>query len=71
MIGGVVTAANRLEQIVLYRKYWNIPGTHVDIDALVTMAETIEEIRNIFRKVLLRCREKNIKLARHKLEFGT
>ena len=26
---------------------------------------------SIFKKVLLRCREKNIKLARHMLEFGT
>ena len=30
----------------------------------------MEEAINIFRKMLLRCRDKNIKLARHKLEFG-
>ena len=30
----------------------------------------MEEAMNIFRKVLLRCREKNIKLARYKLLFG-
>ena len=29
----------------------------------------MEEAIPIFRKVLLRCREKSIKLARHKLEF--
>ena len=33
-------------------------------------AETMEEAKKIFKKVLLRCREKQIKLARHKLEFG-
>ena len=33
-------------------------------------AKSIEKAISIFRKVLLRCREKNSKLARHKLEFG-
>ena len=31
----------------------------------------MKEALLIFRKVLTRCREKNIKLARHKLEFST
>ena len=44
---------------------------YVDIDDLLTEAPSMEEALSIFRKVLLRCREKNIKLARHKLEFGT
>ena len=30
----------------------------------------MEEAIAIFKKVLLRCREKHIKLARYKLEFG-
>lgn len=42
----------------------------VQIDNLLTEAETMEEAINIFRKVLLICREKNTKLATHKQEFG-
>ena len=33
-------------------------------------AESQEKAIDIFRKVLIRCREKNIKLARNKLECG-
>ena len=43
----------------------------MEIDDLLTEAETMEEALSIFRKVLLRCREKNIKLARFTLEFCT
>ena len=49
----------------------DIPGTHVEIDEILSEAPTMEEVLSFFRKVLTRCREKNIKLARHKLEFGT
>ena len=48
----------------------DIPGTHVKINNLLTEVETMEEAINKLGKVHLRCREKNIKLARHKLEFG-
>ena len=43
----------------------------MEIDDLLTEASTMEEVLSIFRKVLLRCREKNSKLARHTLDFGT
>ena len=49
----------------------DIPGTHIEIDDLLSEAPTMEEVLSIFRKVLIHCREKNIKLVRHKLEFGT
>ena len=48
----------------------DIPGTHVIKDDILSEAATMEEVLSIFRKVLIRCREKNIKLARYKLEFG-
>ena len=31
----------------------------------------MEEVLSLFRKVLTYCREKKIKLVRHKLEFST
>ena len=43
----------------------------MEIDDLLTEAPSMEEALSIFKKVVLRCREKKIKLARHKLEFGT
>ena len=43
---------------------------HVEIDDLLTEGEDQDEAINTFRKVLERCWEKNIKLARHKLEAG-
>ena len=47
-----------------------ITGVHVEINDLLCEGTTMEEVLSTFRKVLTRCREKNIKLARHKLEFG-
>ena len=58
---------NRIIQKILE----DIPGMHVEINDLLTEAPSMEEALSIFRKVLIQCREKNIKLARHKLEFGT
>ena len=49
----------------------DIQGIHVEINDLLMEAPTIEEAIARFRKVLIRCRERNIKLARHKLKFGT
>ena len=49
----------------------DISNTHVEIDDLLTEGEDQDEAINIFRKVLERCWEKNIKLARHKLEAGS
>ena len=49
----------------------NIPGTHVKVDDMLSEVATMEKVLSIFRKVLVRCREINIKLARHKLEFVT
>ena len=40
----------------------DIPGTHVKIDDILSKAATMEEVHSIFRKVLIHCREKNIKL---------
>ena len=48
----------------------DIPGVHIEIDDLLCEEEKMEDVLQILRKVLTRCREKNIKLARHKLEFG-
>ena len=42
----------------------------MEINDLLCEGATMEEVLSTFRKVLTRCREKNIKLARHKLEFG-
>ena len=54
---------------VIQKLLEDILWTHVKIEDWLTEAESIEEAISIFRKVL-RCREKNSKLARHKLEFG-
>ena len=45
-------------------------GIHIEVDDLLIEAEQMEEALDILRKVLTRCREKNIKLASYKLEFG-
>ena len=42
----------------------------MEIDDLLCEGVTMEKLLTTLRKVLTRCREKNIKLARHKLEFG-
>ena len=42
----------------------------MEIDDLLCEGVSMEEVLSTLRKVLIRCREKNIKLARHKLEFG-
>ena len=47
-----------------------IGGIHTEVDDLLIEAEQMDEALDILRKVLTRCREKNIKLSRHKLEFG-
>ena len=48
----------------------DITGVHVEINDLLCEGVMMEEVLSTLRKVLTRCREKNIKLARHKLEFG-
>lgn len=48
-----------------------IGGVHIEIDDLLIEAEEMLEALDTLRKVLTRCCIKNIKLARHKLEFGT
>merc|ERR1711867_197530 len=40
------------------------------IGGILIEAEQMDEALDILRKVLTRCREKTIKLSRHKLEFG-
>ena len=47
----------------------DLTGVYVEIDNLLCKGKTMEEVLSTLRKVLTRCREKNIKLARHKLEF--
>ena len=48
----------------------DIPGTHVEVDDLLTEAPTMDEALALFKKVLVRCPEKNIKLARFKQSFA-
>ena len=48
----------------------DLPGTQVEVDDMLSEAATMEEVLSIFRKVLICCREKNIKSARYKLKFG-
>ena len=55
---------------VVQKHLEDISNTHVEVDDLLTEGENHDEAIKIFRKVLERCREKNIKLARHKLEAG-
>ena len=55
---------------VIQKLMEDIPGVHIEIDDLLCEVEKMEDVLQILRKVLTRCREKNIKLARHKLEFG-
>ena len=55
---------------VIQKLMEDIGGIHIEIDDLLCKAEKMEDVLQILRKVLTRCREKNIKLARHKLEFG-
>ena len=56
---------------VIQKLMEGIGGIHIEIDDLLIEAEEMLEALDILRKVLTRCRLKNIKLARHKLEFGT
>ena len=39
------------------------------MDDILTEADSMEECIATFKKILIHCREKGIKLARHKLEF--
>ena len=48
-----------------------IAGVHIEVDDLLIEAKEMMEAIDILRQVLTRARLKNIKLARHKIEFGT
>ena len=48
-----------------------IGGVHIEVDDLLIKAEEMLRALDILRQVLTRARMKNIKLARHKIEFGT
>ena len=48
-----------------------ISGVHIEVDDLLIEAKEMLEALDILRQVLTRARLKNIKLARHKIEFGT
>ena len=48
-----------------------ISGVHIEVDDLLIEAKEMMEALDILRQVLTRARLKNIKLARHKIEFGT
>ena len=52
---------------VIQKLMEDIQGVHVEIDDLLCEAVSMEEVLSTLRKVLTRCREKNIKQARHKL----
>ena len=41
----------------------NIPGTHVEVDDILSEAATMKEVLSIFRKVLVHCREKKHKTS--------
>ena len=55
---------------IIQKIFEDIPDTHIEIDNLLTETESMEEAIAIFRKILVHWKEKHIKLARHKLEFG-
>merc|ERR1711895_144484 len=55
---------------VIQKLMEDIQGVHMEIDDLLCKGVTMEDVLTTLRKVLTRCREKNIKLARQKLEFG-
>ena len=57
---------NRMVQKI----FEDIHDTHIEVDDILTKADTMEECIATFKKILTRCRGKGIKLARHKLEFG-
>ena len=56
---------------VIQKLMEGIGGVHIEIDDLLIEAEEMLEALDILRQVLTRARMKNIKLARHKIEFGT
>ena len=55
---------------IIQKIFKDIPDTHIEVNDLLTEAETMEEAIAIFKKVLLWSKENHIKLARHKLEIG-
>ena len=55
---------------IIQKIFEDIPDTHIKIDDLLTESKSMEEAIATFRKILVCCKEKHIKLARHKLEFG-
>merc|ERR1711954_304529 len=56
---------------VIQKLMEGIAGVHIEVDDLLIEATEMTEALDILRQVLTRCRLKNIKLARHKIEFGT
>ena len=55
---------------IVQKIFEDIPDTHIEVDDILTEGDTMEECLATFKKILVRCRNKGIKLARHKLEFG-
>ena len=55
---------------IVQKIFEDIQDTHIEVDDSLTEADSMEEVIATFKKILVHCREKGIKLARHKLEFG-
>ena len=55
---------------IVQKIFEDIQDTHIEVDDILTEADTMEECIATFKKILIHCRNKGIKLARHKLEFG-
>ena len=55
---------------IVQKIFEDIQDTRIKVDAILTEADSMEEVIATFKKILVCCHEKGIKLARHKLEFG-
>ena len=54
---------------IVQKIFEDISSTHIEVDDILTEGDTMEECLATLKKILVRCRDKGIKLARHKLEF--
>ena len=55
---------------IVQKIFEDIPDTHIEVDDMLTEGDTMEECLATLKKILVRCRDKGIKLACQKLEFG-
>ena len=55
---------------IVQKIFEDISSTHIEVDDILTKGDTMEECLATLKKILIRCRDKGIKLAHHRLEFG-